>query len=237
MDRIDTIIFDLDGTLIDSLPDIAQAMNRALERHRLVPQPAAAYRGLIGNGMRAMVDRLAPHFTRTHREALYEDFSHFYGRDLFTRTRLYPGIAELVPALRRAGFTLALLSNKRQDLVHRLVEHFFAPGDFAAVKGHLDGAPGKPDPAPTRALLRDLSAAPHRCVLIGDTPVDMATASAVNATALGVAWGYRTPEALLAAGATDIVYRAENIVAWLARQTANRESAARAPDRAAQLNH
>ncbi len=215
MNAISTVIFDLDGTLVDTLPDIAAAANTLLAQHRLVSHPEDAYRSLVGRGMNSLVDKLVPHFSDTQRKNFYGDLLQQYGRELYARSRLYPGVAALIARLRRDGIQLAIFTNKQHDLALRLVSRFFDIADFRLVLGHRDGAAPKPDTRTTEQLLKELSARPEHCLLVGDTPVDMATAVAVGMASLGVAWGYQPEAALRASGAWGIAHTPDDIDAWL----------------------
>lgn len=218
--KITTIIFDLDGTLVDSLPDIADAMNRVLAHHQQPIQTHEAYRALIGNGIRSMVNRLVPHYDPAHQQVLYDEFITRYSGHLFDKSICYPGMIGLVAKLRSAGYTLAVFSNKRHDLTRNLVAHFFQPDDFKVVKGHIEGNARKPNPIPTNELLSDLAVEPANAILIGDTAIDVETANAVNMTCLGVSWGYRPAETLLEAGARAVVDTAEQVIEWIEQQNA-----------------
>lgn len=219
-EKITTIIFDLDGTLVDSLPDIADAMNRVLAHHQQPIHSHEAYRALIGNGIRSMVNRLVPHYESAHQQVLYDEFVGRYSEHLFDKSTCYPGILELVARLRFGGYELAVFSNKRHDLTKKLVAHFFRPSDFKVVKGHIEGQPRKPDPIPTNELLSDLVVEPANAILIGDTAIDVETAGAVNMRCLGVGWGYRPAQTLVDAGARTVVDSAEQIMQWIERHNA-----------------
>ncbi len=225
MKTITTVIFDLDGTLVDSLPDIADAMNRVLAHHQQPIQTREAYRALIGNGIRSMVNRLVPHYDPAHQQVLYGEFILRYGEHLFDKSACYPGMTELAAQLCSAGYTLAVFSNKRHDLTRKLVRHFFRDDVFKVVKGHTEGDARKPNPIPTNQLLSDLAVEPENAILIGDTAIDVETAKAVNMTCLGVSWGYRPAETLLEAGAEAVVDSAGEIFDWLERRDNSNRSA------------
>lgn len=223
MEKITTVIFDLDGTLVDSLPDIADAMNRVLVHHQQPIQTQEAYRALIGNGIRSMVNRLVPHYDPTRQQVLYDEFITRYSGHLFDKSTCYPGMIELIAKLRHAGYSLAVFSNKRHDLTKKMVAHFFHADDFKVVKGHIDGKPRKPNPIPTNELLSDLVVEPANAILIGDTAIDIEAASTVNMASLGVSWGYRPADTLIDAGAIAVVDTASQIVDWIERHNASGE--------------
>lgn len=220
MRGISTIIFDLDGTLVDTLPDIADAMNYVLASHGKQIHPPERYRALIGGGIRAMVAQLVPNFDGTRQARIYNEFVDRYGDHLCEKTVCYPGMVDFVENLRAAGYTLAVFSNKRDDLTQQIVRHFFQPGSFKVVRGHVEGAGRKPDPDSTVELLADLGADPTSTTLIGDTAIDAETARAVNMAFLGVSWGYRAAETLADAGALTVFDRADQILEWVERHDA-----------------
>ena len=220
MRAISAIIFDLDGTLVNTLPDIADSMNRVLASHGQAAHPRERYRALIGGGIGAMVAQLVPEFDQARQSSVYNDFVVRYGNQLCRKSTRYPGMAAVVENLRAAGFALAVFSNKQHDLTRALVGHLFPPGSFKAIRGHVEGSGRKPDPELTRELLAELGAEPASTVLIGDTAIDAETAREVNMAFLGVAWGYRAAETLEEAGALAVFDRAEQIFDWMQRHNA-----------------
>lgn len=167
------VIFDLDGTLVESLPDIADAMNRVLAHHQQPIQTHEAYRALIGSGIRSMINRLVRHCDSGHQQVLCDQFITRYSGHLFDKSVCCPGMVELVARLHSAGYTLAVFSNKRHDLAKELVAHFFQLDDFKVVRGHIEGRERKPHPIPTIELLSDLVVEPANAILVGDTAIDV----------------------------------------------------------------
>jgi len=220
MRETSTIIFDLDGTLVNTLPDIADAMNFVLASLGQGVHPPERYRDLIGGGIDAMVAQLVPNLDRARQARVYEEFVTRYGNHLCEKTVCCPGMVDLVEDLCAAGYTLGVFSNKRDDLTRGIVRHFFRAGSFKAVRGHVEGIGRKPDPDSTLELLKELRAAPASSVLIGDTAIDAETARAVNMAFLGVSWGYRAAETLADAGALAVFDRAEQILEWVERHDA-----------------
>ncbi|GAB4190389.1 MAG: HAD family hydrolase [Wenzhouxiangellaceae bacterium] len=215
MRKITTIIFDLDGTLVDTLPDIADAMNQVLSRHGLPTRPADSYRALIGRGIQSMISRLAPDCDSAMQSVLYSDFITRYNNHCCDRSTCYPDITQMLEQLRASGYTLAIFSNKRDDLTEKVVKHFFRTDTFKVVKGHTEGTPQKPHPVSTTGLLTSLNTIPARTILIGDTAVDVDTARALDMDCLGVNWGYQSADHLMAAGATTILDHPDQIFDWL----------------------
>jgi phosphoglycolate phosphatase len=194
------VIFDLDGTLADSLEDIASAMNRTLEAHGFPVHPVSAYRTFVGEGVRKLVERSLPPGTQQVREAFIADYQADYAEHLLDATRLFPGIPEVLDGLQRAGVPVGVLSNKPDAPTRRLVEALCNRWQFGAVVGERPGVPRKPDPASALALADALGAPPEAVAFVGDTSVDMLTARAASMRPVGVLWGFR-PKEVLATGA------------------------------------
>lgn len=212
--KTDLVIFDLDGTLLDTLGDLAAACDAALARHALPQHTDEEYRQFVGNGILRLVERALPEPLRTPERvaAVRADFMEYYLAHIDRRTRPYPGIPELVAELDRRGVRLAVASNKFQAGTEKLVGRFFPDVEFAAVLGQRPGVPLKPDPTVVEELLAVTGAARERVLYVGDSGVDMATAAAARVRSVGVTWGFRTREELRAAGATHLVDRAEEIL-------------------------
>lgn len=204
-------VFDLDGTLVDSLRDIATALNHCLDILGLPAYPVERYRYMVGEGIPMLCQRALgtthPHLVQRLAELARPE----YRCHLLDHTRPYPGVAELVERLRRANTPLGVLSNKPHDLTRRVVDAFWPNGTFRAVYGYVEDQYRKPSPFYLLRICRDLSVAPEDTWLIGDTPTDVETARAGGATSIGVTWGFRTRAHLEAAGAARIVDHPEEL--------------------------
>ncbi len=198
-------VFDLDGTLVDSLRDIADALNHCLRLLGLPARPVDDYRYMVGEGVPKLCQRAIgeshPHLV----QRLAELARPYYRTQVVRHTRPYPGVPELVERLRRAGVKLAVLSNKPHDMTVRVVEVFWNDDVFDRVYGYVEEGYRKPSPFHLHRICRELDVSPADTWLIGDTPTDVETARAAGAVAVGVAWGFRTRDDLLAAGADYIV--------------------------------
>jgi phosphoglycolate phosphatase len=194
------VIFDLDGTLADTLEDIAAAMNRTLAAHGFPAHPASAYRTFVGEGLRKLVERALPAGTEGIQESFLARYQADYDAHLLDSTRLFPGIPEVLDALQLADVPLAVLSNKFDQPTRRLVDALCGRWTFRAVFGERPGVPRKPDPTSALALADALGAPPERVTFVGDTGVDMLTARAASMRPVGVLWGFR-PGDVLASGA------------------------------------
>ena len=192
--RYDGVIFDLDGTLVDTLEDIAAAMNRVLALEGAPGHTSQEYRYLIGRGIRNLVTESLPAELRSEERVArcYERMLEDYGRNSLVKTRVYDGVPELVRELRAAGLPLAIHSNKADAPTQEIVAALLDPADFAAVRGARPDAPLKPDPAVALAIAARFGLPPERVAYLGDSLVDMRTAGAAGMIAVGAAWGFRT---------------------------------------------
>ncbi len=201
------VIFDLDGTLADTRADLADAMNRVLASEGLPMHDYAAFGAMIGAGLRNLVTTALPADRRTDdtiercAAAMMAD----YGRHCLVKTRLYDGVAETVARLRAGGVKLAVLSNKPDELAKQIVYDLLGAHEFEEVLGARPDTPAKPDPATALLLAERLDRAAERIVFLGDTAIDMVTATAAGMIPVGAAWGFRTVGELLESGATTVL--------------------------------
>ena len=202
--RFAAAIFDLDGTLIDSLADIGTSMNRALAAHDLPTHPIERYREFVGEGVEVLA-RKATGDHPTLQAAVLATYRGLYADNLFGHTMPYAGISELLAELRTLPIRLAVLSNKPHVSTQRLVAALFADVPFAAVYGQRVEVPRKPDPAAALQIARDLSVDPKNCVFIGDSAIDMRTANAAGMFAVGVTWGFKSRDELTDFGAHAVI--------------------------------
>ncbi len=211
------MIFDLDGTLIDSLQDIADATNNALAAFALPQHGLDDYRQFVGNGVQALLARaLPPALADSPPEQFIETFRHLYRSHLNRKTRPYPGIVSALECLAAAGLRLAVLSNKPNELTERCIGMFFPHIDFTAVYGQRDGIPRKPDPTVALEIARMLDTPQGRCGFVGDSAVDMATGKRAGMRCIGVSWGFRPREEMIAAGADLIIDQPEELLHYAA---------------------
>ncbi|MGO9831745.1 MAG: HAD family hydrolase [Myxococcaceae bacterium] len=202
------VIFDLDGTLVDSLGDIAAAMNRSLAARGFPTHPLSAYRTFIGEGVRKLVERALPSGDAAERAAVLEAYQADYALHLLESSTPYPGIPELLDALTAQRLPMAVLSNKPDAPTRQLVEALLGRWPFRAVAGERPGVPRKPDPAAALELARAMDVAAAHVSFVGDTLVDMATARAAGMRPLGVLWGFRAEE-VAAAGVPTVQHPSE----------------------------
>lgn len=201
------VLFDLDGTLIDSLEDIAGAANQALRDRGYPAHPVEAYRQFVGEGVRMLFRKaLAPAAgTNELLDELSSAFAQAYEARWHATTRPYAGIDQLLDALATRKLPLAVLSNKPDQFTRRCVAHFFGRHQFARVLGQRETAPRKPDPAGALEIARGLGLPPDSVVYVGDSSTDMQTAVRAGMYPVGVTWGFREAAELRAHGAARII--------------------------------
>ena len=206
------VFFDLDGTLIDSLEDLAGAVNTVLAGAGYAEHPVDAYKYFIGDGMETLLRRAVPSdIDDSAYLGLVDVLREEYARSWAGKTRLYPGIASMLSGLEEKGIKLAILSNKPHEFALVTVEHFFPDTPFAVVQGSPRGSKAKPDPALALSMARSLGLEPAEVLFMGDSGTDMKTAVAAGMLPVGVLWGFRTAEELTAHGARALLERPEQV--------------------------
>lgn len=215
---IKTIIFDLDGTLLNTLDDLADAANWVCAQNGWPVHPTAAYKYMVGNGIPKLVERFSPAGQRTP-ERLAQTLAQFtarYDTHKEDKTAPYPGIAAVLDALHAEGVQTAVFSNKADALCGAILSHYFG-SRFTAVRGSRPGVPTKPDPAGLLDLMRAIGASAETTLFVGDSDVDILTGHNAGLPAMGVLWGFRGEAELTAAGADHLAAAPEDILA-LVRQ-------------------
>ncbi|MGL4411706.1 MAG: HAD family hydrolase [Bacteroidales bacterium] len=211
------VIFDLDGTLINTLTDIAESTNYALKKHGFASHAEDAYRYMVGNGIEPLIRRALPEHVRDEETIalLMSDFKEYYlehGEDF---TKPYDGVLELLDELKSRGIKMAVATNKFQAAALELVPRFFGEGTFDIILGQRDGIATKPDPIIVEQIMSELNVAKEDVLYLGDTSVDMETAVRGGIKAIGVTWGFRDVEELLASGADHIIDAPMELVSLL----------------------
>ena len=197
-----TYIFDLDGTLLDTLQDLAASVNYALRRHHLPEHSLDDVRSFVGNGVRLLMERAVPDGAdHPQFEAVFADFRHHYMQHSLDTTRPYDGIPQLLAALKARGCRMAVVSNKMMAATQDLVRHFFPEIEVAIGEHEAAGIRKKPAPNTVFAALRHLGVDASGAVYVGDSDVDLDTARASGLPCISVLWGFRDRDFLLAHGA------------------------------------
>jgi phosphoglycolate phosphatase len=208
-------IFDLDGTLADTLQDIAFALNHALGGAGLPALALEQVRQAVGAGADTLVRRVTPGLGAEQQAALVEEFRRAYAEHLLDATHAYPGVPELLAALGARGLGLAVLTNKPEEMSRAIVQALFPDIPFAAVVGQAPSRPLKPDPSAALALAERLGEPAGACLFVGDSGVDMQTATRAGMFPVGVLWGFRGRAELLAEGARALLERPAELLALL----------------------
>ena len=200
-------IFDLDGTLVNSIPDLGNACNYALEQMGFPTHSLAVYRSMVGNGTSKLIERALPEDSRRPQviEAMRKIYMKYYDNHLWDASEVYPGIREVLEMLSRRNMRLAVASNKYQSATSRIIEHFFPEIPWAAVMGSRDRVPLKPDPSVVFNILLECPTPKSEVIYIGDSGIDMETAYRACVDSIGVTWGFRTRSELINAHADNIV--------------------------------
>ena len=208
------VIFDLDGTLLNTIGDLAASVDYVMRSHNLPEHSDAEYRAMVGGGIKRLVERALPADLAADNgyvEECVTQFRSYYVENIDRHTQPYEGMHELLRSLRREGIAVAVASNKFQHGTDRLVAKFFGDIDFVAIEGNREGAPLKPDPAIVHNILRIAGVEPAEAVMVGDSGIDVHTAHAASIDVVAVAWGFRFAEELYAAGATKVATTAEEL--------------------------
>ena len=207
--RMKAFIFDLDGTLINSLEDLADAVNLMLAEHGYPSRPLELFPQYIGEGVQKLVERALPSecLPSANLAALVGDYQRHYESTWKNKTRPYDGMADALDSLRLRGLKIAVLSNKPHHFTKLCCDHFFAAGTFHAVLGARDGVPRKPHPQAAHELASQLGVATSDCAYVGDSGLDMQFAVNAGMYPVGVLWGFRSEAELRENGAQQLLSR------------------------------
>ena len=200
-----TVIFDLDGTLLDSIEDIASSMNKVLESLQLPTHKIEDYKHFVGGGVDILVENALNNQSKEIKDEVIKRFKIEYDGKLHSKTLPYDGIYELLDELKKLDINLAVLSNKPHEFTVSYVNHFFKNYNFKEIHGQKKDVPKKPDPKAALDIVKCLDSSCENTYFIGDTKIDMQTAKSANMTAIGVLWGFRDEKELRDFGADFIV--------------------------------
>ena len=207
------IIFDLDGTLLDTIEDLANSVNHALKAFNFPVHPVEAYRFFVGNGVNKLLERAIPEDKRNADfiSMVKHEFIKHYFVHAEEFTKPYPGIAELITKLAAEGYQLAVASNKVHDATVQLVKRYFPTIHFTAIFGQRDGFPAKPNPGILEEIISIAGVDKSEVLYVGDSGVDVATATNAKVAFTGVLWGFRPQKELEELGAVSFVESAEEL--------------------------
>jgi phosphoglycolate phosphatase len=203
------IIFDLDGTLLDTLEDLSGSVNRVMTRRGFPTHTLDEYRYFIGDGTAMLIARALPKEERNDKtiRACLKAFNEDYGRNWNVKTRPYKGITEMLDALTERGLKITVLSNKQHEFTKRCVADLLPKWTFDVVLGQRNAVKRKPDPAGALEVAERLRLSPAEILYLGDSAVDMRTAAAAGMFPVGVLWGFRPAEELQESGAKALIER------------------------------
>lgn len=215
--KFKAILFDLDGTLLDTLGDLANSMNAVLDRLGHPQHEQDAYRYFVGDGISKLAERVLPESDRckTKIDECVRDMRAEYAKRWSETSRPYDGVAELLAELDKRGLKKVVLSNKPDDMTKLTVEKLLAGFKFDIVRGASDKVAPKPDPAGAFAIADELGLVPGEFLYLGDTNTDMQTANKAGMYPVGATWGFRDEEELKASGAQAIVHRPTDVLELL----------------------
>ena len=211
------VIFDLDGTLLNTIEDLGHAANYALEKNGFATHTIASYPFFVGNGVRRLITRVLPEEFRKEDiiEKLLRDFKEYYDEHCCDYTKPYNGMVELLQDLRDQEVSIAVASNKYQSAVDKIIGHFFPDIEFLAIEGQKEGVNVKPDPSVVFAILGGARVRKAEVLYVGDSGVDMETARRACIDSVGVTWGFRPEKELVESHAGVIIHKPEDILALL----------------------
>ncbi len=208
------VIFDLDGTLLDTITDLALSCNHALEACGYPLPPMHLYRTFVGNGIDKLLERSLPPEAKSEQQVgeLRSHFQPYYDLHSCVHTAPYAGVMELLEQLSQRGIMLAVASNKYQSATQELVQHFFGSTPWRIVLGQREGVPRKPDPTIVYDILQHCGVEADETLYVGDSDTDMETAYRAGVQSVGVSWGFRPVSDLIAHHAGTIVHQASEIL-------------------------
>lgn len=215
--RFSAVLFDLDGTLLDTLADIAHSANRVLSELGFPTHDIDAYRQFVGEGLIVLFQKALPPEVNADEvmPRCAEAFREAYGREWNVRTRPYDGIRELLDALAARPIQMAVLSNKPDAFTKRCVCEFLPEYEFRMVLGQRDSVPRKPDPAGAIEIVDEMGIPAEQFLYLGDSSIDMETATVAGMYAVGALWGFRTLEELQRGGAQALISRPADLLELL----------------------
>ena len=210
-----TFIFDLDGTLLNTLDDLAASVNYALRTHGMPERTLDEVRSFVGNGVRLLMERAIPEGSANPRfEETFATFRAYYMEHSLDKTRPYEGIPEMIHTLKQRGCRLAVVSNKFYAATQELIRHFFPEITVAIGEHEAEGIRKKPAPDTVFEALRQLGVGKEKAVYVGDSDVDLQTAHNSGLPCISVLWGFRDHDFLLAHGATTFISHPEELLKY-----------------------
>ncbi len=211
----DLVIFDLDGTLLNTIADLGSSCNYALRTMGYAEHPIAAYNYMVGNGVRKLLERANPDVGSEKIDELHHHFLEHYDEPCTDHTAPYPGITEMLHELTKRGVAVAVATNKYQSAAEKIIRHYFPEVPFVAIMGQVDERPPKPDPSIDFAILLDHPTPKAKVLHVGDSAVDIETARRACVESIGVSWGFRPVSELRRAYADHVVSSPSEILKYV----------------------
>lgn len=208
-------IFDLDGTLVNSLADIAEATNYAMRKLGFPEHELSEFNYLVGDGVAKLIERGLPEENQDKFSEALKIYNDYYNKNYTVKTYVYDGIEKMLNMLKEKGFELAVASNKTHEFTENVIAHYFSDELFSAVFGKSEENPVKPNPAIIENIIDKLNVSREDTVMIGDTCIDIKTGKNAGIKTIGCLWGFRTLEELVNAGADYIADKPADIVKYL----------------------
>lgn len=210
------VIFDLDGTLLNTIDDLGNSVNYVLKKHNYPTFSIEEYKYKVGNGMRKLIERSLPENKRNDEtiEQILAEFMAYYGEHKMDKTAPYDNIEQLLKTLKQKGVKTAVVTNKAHISAKPLMDEVF-PDLFDAVIGQKEGVPTKPDPTSVFAVLKELGVSADECLYLGDSGVDMQTAKNAGIFGIGVLWGFRKADELIENGAKKLIGKPQELLELL----------------------
>ena len=205
-------VFDLDGTLLNTLADLADSGNELLASYGMAPHPEPAFRYFVGNGSRKLMERILPGKSPEQIDEALARYKAIYEKHLTAKTTPYAGISETLSALKARGVRMAVCTNKHISAAEALIRKYFPADTFDTFEGDRPGVPRKPDPAHVRIVLEKMGVRPEETVYLGDSGVDMQTAVNAGALPVGVLWGFREKDELMENGAQILLSKPSELL-------------------------
>ena len=216
MNNIDLVIFDLDGTLLNTIADICGAMNMILAKHGCKQYTVEECKKFIGRGSMALLrSALGDGYDEAFYSLIFKEYLECYENHSVVKTEIFSGIPEMLAKLQSMGIKLAVLSNKPDILTKKIIGLCFPEIEFLSVNGQRDGVPLKPDPTATLQIIKNANTTPERTLFVGDSPEDWKNAANSETNCVLVPWGYNGREVLEKLGADRIIDKAEDIFKFI----------------------
>lgn len=217
--KVKAVIFDLDGTLLDTVNDIGAGVNSALRRYGLPEHPIAKYRAMVGHGIRNLFREAVPEGTdeETYEKAL-QFYLGYYPENCTVHTEYFPGIEQLIQTLDRAGYRMAIISNKTERTALRVMDHYFPGQKFSFIWGNNAARPLKPAIDAGKLACQELNLSPEEILFFGDGDTDMEFGATMGFVTVGCTWGYRSPAQLREAGAQLLVDSVQELLTAMGLQ-------------------